>query len=192
MTAHVPSWLSHLRRDRRGLPVPYVNLWGPEAIDRIEIRHDRHAGQRAVFLDDSGQAEPDFTRQHMGRQRECMLAGLCQVCGRGVPWSRRHLVIADMSVERITLHSTRVPVVTEPWLCERCAVFALRTCPALIRRTRSESLTLVPVTSRRQVLLTVSTGWVDGPLEAETRARPVAMWAKAALLDAPLAPGGAA
>ena len=26
----IPPWLSHLRTDRRGLPVPWVNRWGPE------------------------------------------------------------------------------------------------------------------------------------------------------------------
>lgn len=178
----IPPWLLHLRVDRRGLPVPYVNRWGAEDVDRLSVGFDHHICQRAVFLDDSTQAVPDFTAQNMQRQRECWVRGLCQVCGRPVPWSRRYLVVADMSVDRIELRGRIVPVVFEPWLDERCATFALGQCPALIRRTRAERLTLVPVTSARQVRLTCSQGWVDGPLEAETRHRPVAMWVKAQLL----------
>lgn len=74
-------------------------------------------------------------------------------------------------------------MVTEPWLDRRCAEFALNVCPALIRRTREERLTLVPITSKRQVQLVVSTGWVEGPLEAESRQVQPAMWAKLALTD---------
>lgn len=36
--------------------------------------------------------------------------------------------------------------------------------------------------SPRDVRLIVSTGWIEGPLEAETTRKPVAMWVKAALL----------
>jgi hypothetical protein len=147
VTADRPAfdpWLSHLRRDRRGLPVPYVNRWGSEDLHRVTIAYDPHVRQRAAFLDDSQETVPDFTAQNMGRQRRCMVAGLCQVCARPVPWSRRNLVIAPNSVEQITVGNRLVSVVFEPWL--------------------------------------VSTGWIDGPLEDETRRHPVAMWVKVALL----------
>lgn len=175
-------WLSHLRRDRRGLCVPYVNRWGPESTDRLYVAHDRWTNSRAIFLDDSQETEPDFTAQNMGRQRQCMAAGLCQVCGRQVPWSRRNLVIAPNSAEWVNLGGRQVPVVFEPWLDDRCAEIATRWCPALIRRQRDEELTVLPVRSEREAQLVVSTGWVEGPLEAETRADPVAMWVKMALL----------
>jgi hypothetical protein len=174
--------LAHLRTDRRGIPVPYVNLWGEEDPARLRIAHDPHVGRPGVFLDDADQTVPDFTRQHMGRQRECMAAGLCQVCGRPVPWSRRFLVVAPMSTERIELGGRKdVPVVYEPWLDERCAQFATTRCPALIRRREDEDFHLVPATSRRQVVLVVSTGWLEGPLEAQSRRVKPAMWVKAAL-----------
>lgn len=182
-TREIPPFLAHLRTDRRGLPVPYINLWGPEDLTRTAVRYDPHVGMDAVFLDDEGQTEPDFTRQHMGRQRECMTAGRCQVCARPVPWSRRYLVIADMSSEVIDLGGRPAWVLTEPWLDERCAHFALQHCPALIRRRRDEHLTLLPVTSKNGLALTVSTGWIEGPLEAQTRAHPVAMWAKVAVSE---------
>lgn len=175
-------WLSHLRRDRRGLPVPVVNRWGPESTDRLYVDYDRWTNSRAVFLDDSEETEPDFTAQNMGRQRHCMAGGLCQVCGRPVPWSRRNLVIAPTSVEWVPLGGRQVPVVFEPWLDDRCAEIATSWCPALIRRRHEEQLTVLPVRSEREAQLVVSTGWVEGPLEAETRAAPVAMWVKVALL----------
>lgn len=170
-------WLAH-RPVHRGVPVPWINAWGEEHVDQVSIRHDRHVGGPAVFYDDSAETVPDFTRQHMARQRESVLGGLCQVCGGEVPWSRRFLVLATLSVERIRLGVRQVPVVVEPWLCERCARLALDRCPALIRRRRDEELHLVPVTSKRQVRLILSKGWVDGPLEAESRRVQPAMWAK--------------
>jgi hypothetical protein len=176
-------WLSHLRRDRRGLPVPYVNRWGGEDVARLSVAYDRHAQGRAVFLDDSAELEPDFTAQNMGRQRECMATGRCQVCHRPIPWSRRNLVVAPLSVEWISMQGRQVPVIFEPWLDDRCADIAVNWCPALIRRRRDEQLTVVPIRSQREVQLVVSTGWVEGPLEVQARADPAAMWCKVALLS---------
>jgi hypothetical protein len=177
-------WLSHLRRDRRGLPVPYINRWGGEDLGRVTIDYDPHVRQRAAFLDDSQEPAPDFTAQNMGRQRHCMVAGLCQVCARPVPWSRRNLLIAPNSVEQVKVEGRVVPVVFEPWLDDRCTEIATKWCPALIRRRREEQLTVIPVRSQRDARLVVSTGWFEGPLEEGTRRAPVAMWVKVALLGA--------
>lgn len=175
------DWLSHLRTDRRGLPVPYVNVWGDEASLPVRLEYDVNVRARAVFTDDAGQSVPDFTRQCMQRQRECMVQGLCQVCARPVPWSSRFLVVSSISVEQIELKGGRAPVVIEPWLCARCAHIATRRCPALIRRTTADDLHLIPVTSKRQVKLISSVGWVEGALEQETKADPPVMWLKLAL-----------
>lgn len=177
----VPPWLGHLRRDRRGLPVPYINLWGDEDENRLTIAHDPHVRRPGVFLDDSTEPVPDFTRQNMQRQRECMMAGLCQVCARPVPWRRRLLVLASMSMETIDLDGQRVPVVTEPWLDTRCAEFALAHCPDLIRRRRDERLDLVAITAPEQTTMTVSTGWIEGPLQALSERVQPAMWVKVIL-----------
>jgi hypothetical protein len=178
----IPDWLGHLRTDRRGLPVPYVNLWGVEDVRRVRMAYDRHTDSQALFQDDEGQEVPDFTQQNMGRQRECMVDGLCQVCRRHVPWSRRFLVVSDMSVQAI--HEPKlgdVVAIHEPWLCQRCAVFATDVCPALIRRTREEQLKLIPITSQMDVSMIVSRGWVEGPLEEETKRVQPAMWCKVLL-----------
>lgn len=175
----LPSHLEHLRRDRRGLPVPYINRWGPEDPTRVSIGHDANVGGPAFLYDDSGFGEPDFTAQHFDRQRECMAVGLCQVCANHVPWSRRFLVLASLSVETITVHGRKVAAVTEPWLCGRCAEFATEVCPALIRRRREEQLIVVPITSKRQVQFAVSYGYVDGPLSELSKQLQPAMWVKA-------------
>jgi hypothetical protein len=184
----VPPWLSHLPTDRRGLPVPWVNAWGPEDPSRVRIDRELlpwnwglSIDSWGMFIDDDRDAGPDFTRQEPGRQRRAVLEGLCQVCARPVPWSRRWLVVAGLSVERIEVDGRSVPVVVEPWLCQRCAEFAVTVCPALIRRTREEDLTLVEVTSKRQVEVFMSRGWVEGALEAESRRLRPFMWAKIAL-----------
>lgn len=182
----VPEFLSHLRTDRRGLPVPHINRWGPERIEAVTIEIDRNIGGAALFLHDDDQTEPDFLRQSFQRQRECMTQGLCQVCARRVPWSRRFLVLSDMSVENITLGAKQTPAVTEPWLDERCARFALEHCPALIRRSRDENLTLMPITSKRQVRFAMSRGYADGPLEGVSRQMQPVMWVKLLLLGVPI------
>lgn len=178
MSIAIPDFLSHLRTDRRGLPVPYVNRWGAESVDRLEIRFDPHVGQIALFDNDQDELEPDFTAQNMQRQREVMALGLCQVCRRHIPWSRRFVVVSSMSAEEILLHGRRVVVVTEPWLDERCARFAIEKCPGLIRRTRGDDLELVRVRRQRDAQLVVSRGWAEGHLEGESREVMPAMWAK--------------
>lgn len=179
----IPDFLSHLRVDARGRPVPYVNRWGAEDVARLAIRHDHHVGGLAIFDDDEHEAEPDFTAQNFQRQRRCVAEGLCQVCARPIPWSRRFLVVSSMSVDFVYVEALRrtVPVVTEPWLDERCAEFALAKCPGLIRRTRADDLTLVPVRREKDAQLIVSRGWVEGHLEAESRETEPAMWCKIAL-----------
>jgi hypothetical protein len=184
----IPTWMAHLRTDRRGLPVPYVNLWGEEDPARIRMAFDRHTNSQALFPDDADQEVPDFTRQHMGRQRECMVAGLCQVCHRSVPWSRRFLVVSGVSVQLITVPKLGdVAVIHEPWLCQRCAQFAIDKCPALIRRTRQDKLRLIPITSQMDVSMVVSTGWIEGPLEEESKRIQPAMWCKILLTRTRLA-----
>lgn len=180
----IPLWLDHLRLDDHGRPVPYVNRWGAESLERLSIRHDPYVGGPGIFDDDSAELVPDFKAQNMGRQREVMARGLCQVCARPVPWSRRYLVISAISIDWITLdrHTEKTPVVTEPWLDGRCADFAMTKCPALIRRRRDEDLTLVQVRERNATLI-VSSGWVEGPLEHESRELLPAMWAKVALTN---------
>lgn len=180
---NIPAHLEHLRTDRRGLPVPYINRWGPERPETLSIAVDHHVGDLAVFQDDSGETVPDFTAQNMQRQRETMYRGLCQVCARPVPWPR-FLVLGDLSATTISVGGRTRTAITEPWLCAACLVFALKTCPALIRRRRDEDLIPVSV-EEHQVQFVVSRGWIEGALEDESRATQPAMWVKAILRPLP-------
>ena len=177
-----PDWLSHLRTDQRGRPVPFVNRWGKtEDPTRVGIQFDPLVGGDAAFYFDAGETEPDFTSQSMQRQRRCMLLGECQVCGRPVPWRRRRLVISSVSVGVVQSRGPRQGAVTvnEPWLDERCAKFAMRYCPALIRRGQDEDLSLIEVTSKHDVELIVKVASIDG--FPETKQRPVVTWVDVAV-----------
>lgn len=171
-------WLRNLRRDRRGLPVPYVNMWGTETIENTRVAYDRNVGMLAQFVDEDPHGLPDFLKQCRQRQRECMVRGLCQVCARIVPWSRRFLPVGPNMGQNVLVDGRMRAAFSEPWLCERCADIAVNWCPALIRRRKEDKLLLVPVTGPRQVKLITSTGYLDGPLHEQTRAEPVAMLVK--------------
>lgn len=174
-----PAHLAHLRTDRAGRPVPYINVIGEHDVEeRFSIRHDRAVGHIGLFYADDFTGEPNFLRQSPQRQRECMVRGLCQVCARPVPWPGRQLVVSSVSVETIDGPRGPVAVVTEPWLCPPCAAFATQVCPTLIRRRHGDDLTVVPVTGLEHCELVLSKGWVEGRYEAATRKHPVAMWVK--------------
>lgn len=178
----IPDWLGHLRRDRRGLPVPYVNRWGTaEDPARAVVQYDPLVGGNAAFYLDAGETVPDFTRQNIQRQRRCMLLGECQVCGRPIPWRRRHLVVSSISTSTVQSPGPMRGrlVVGEPWLDLRCAEFAVTRCPELIRRGRGDDLTVISVTSRADVQTVVKTGALDG--HPETWETPVALFVELAV-----------
>lgn len=178
----VPDWLGHLKRDRYGRPVPVVNRWGKtEAVENIAVQFDRNVGRPAVFYFDAAETEPDFTRQNPQRQRRCMVTGECQICGRPVPWRRRHLVLSTVSTRTINSPGPRFGwlAVTEPWLDRRCAEFAIEKCPALIRRSHGEDLDLISVSSRRDVDLVFTVAGIDGM--PETWLDPPVMFVELAL-----------
>lgn len=175
----VPDWLAHLRRDRFGRPVPVVNRWGKdENLANLAVQHDRHIGRDAIFYFDANETEPDFTAQNPQRQRRSMVLGECQICGRPIPWRRRHLVLSSVSTRTITSPGPRQGWlgVTEPWLDRRCAEFAIEKCPALIRRGRDEDLDLISVSSRRDVDVLFTVNAIRN--RPETWQDPPVMWAE--------------
>jgi hypothetical protein len=161
----VPDWLDHLRRDRYGRPIPQVNRWGlVEKLELAQVQFDPLVGGNAAFYFDAGETEPDFTRQNVHRQRRSVITGECQVCGRQVPWKRRHLVISSVSTSTVQSRGPMLGrlVVSEPWMDARCAEFAITKCPELIRRSRGEDLTLISVTSPTDVDIVFKVGAVEG------------------------------
>lgn len=182
----VPEFLTHLRTDQRGVPVPYVNRWGEIADDRVGVETDRHVSKAAaVFLYDEGQQEPSFVHMSPQRQRECMARGLCQICARQVPWSRRFLVVTGHNVDNVLMNRVVTPSVNDPWVDERCAVWARDNCPELLRVPEGASIELVPITSKRQVQFSVYRGYADGPLEGVDQAIQPILWVQAGMLGRP-------
>lgn len=78
-----------------------------------------------------GEGRPVLGKLHEGRQRECMLRRLCQVCRTPIP----HGGIAMGAHSWSTMRGKRVPLYTEPPACLACAALALAHCPGL-RRAR--------------------------------------------------------
>jgi hypothetical protein len=163
--------------------VPYINLWGEQTLANTYVEHDPNVHRAAVYVQDADDG-PNFFKQSPQRQRECMVRGLCQVCARPVPWSRRNLVISGVSVEFVTVEGQQRVVVFEPWLDDRCAQIAVKWCPALIRRSSADDLTVVPIRSQREAQLVVSDGWIEGDLERDA----IHEWLRLHLVDPNLTP----
>jgi hypothetical protein len=170
----LPATMRDCLLDAYGRPVPYVNIWSGEMPeDRWIITYDVGVGRPGIAVPRGcrGVGVPDFTRAAPDRQRECMTRKRCQICRRsGAEW----VVLSDkVSTRTIEIAGKATLTFTEPWLCKPCADFAVRGCPELLRRTRDEDLMLV-----RPVDFTLgwSSGWMEGPLEEETKASHAAMW----------------
>jgi hypothetical protein len=130
----------------KGTPVPWIARWtsevrspGPEVRlevtdkTRISYAHEREDDRIEGVLwlregSSQGVGEPLFKEVHSHRQRQCIVDGLCQVCGQSIngsviPWILpRHL-------------SEKKPsgIVTEQApICEACISVATKYCPYLL------------------------------------------------------------
>jgi hypothetical protein len=169
-------------RDSHGRPVPHVNVWSAEKPDTSWIvRYDPVVADLAVQAPSGlqGIGAPDFTKQEPRRARWCTVRRRCQVCTAPVG-DDGLLVVASLSLERVYVDElgTECDVVTEPWLCEPCARFALAVCPGLIRRAREEALKLV---RPKRTVVILSRGWLEGPMAKQTQRQQPVMWAKLAV-----------
>jgi hypothetical protein len=176
----IPAHLSNRPTDRRGLPVPYINIWGN--VDKPgswELRHDRNVHQRAAFYVDDMTAPPDFTKQSPQRQREIVVNGMCQVCARELGNGERWLALSPISVQTIEVRGIGPhAAISEPWLCADCCTFAVDTCPALIRRAHNEELIKVQLPADLPFSVTIGKGWIEGRWELATKREPCAMFAR--------------
>lgn len=144
MTAdrRIPGHLRHLTRDpATGWPVPHVNAWTSET-DETAVRLGAWHGYPAFTAPSSpGEGRADFTRQHMNRQRDIAYARECQVCRT---LNAPLLIVAPgISGQIATVAGTVMALFSEPFICHRCASFALEHCPGLIRRRRDEQLQVI-------------------------------------------------
>jgi hypothetical protein len=135
MPPPIPERLSHLHT-WKGMAVPRVNAWGGE-IEDAEVRYDPAIGKDGVFaIGTEGEGRPFLAKQCPQRQRQIMVEGLCQVCGRKLAPGARWLVLSRQS----TVTTTDVKdlgeqhLVTEPWLCSPCLPYMLEACPGIRHR----------------------------------------------------------
>jgi hypothetical protein len=117
---------------QREVPVPFVASWSSEMPDFRVRPEPLIQGKPAIFRGGGrrGEGTPIFGKMDPGRQRLCVLRGLCQVCSKpivGTPWMALFLEDADLDGETIS-------VVREPAACTECMAVALQLCPGLRRK----------------------------------------------------------
>lgn len=136
------------------VPVPYTVMWSNEEamhLDRCPHAEARLAVCNAVA---AGEGRPVFGKPHMQRQREAIVEGLCDLCGK--PLKGRTKVSLSHASARIGAEGLCVMQV-EPLLHKECAAASMKHCPSLKRDIRHGSL-FVRQVNRYRVQLAMLTG----------------------------------
>lgn len=138
---HMPAHLMY-----GGVPVPNTASWSAE--ERLFIGRCPHAGDRPAICQDAAQGDgkPLFGKPHANRQREAIVRGLCDLCGKSLDARTK----VSLSHAKIRLNGARVgePTVmaVEPLLHRECAIISMRHCPSLRRDVREGALMVRQVT----------------------------------------------
>jgi len=130
-------------------PVPYTVLWSAEdtmTLGPCRFSNGMIAACNAVA---PGEGKPLFGKPHMQRQREAVVAGLCDTCGK--PLARRTKVSLSHASVRNGGAGLCVMQV-EPLLHKECAVISLRYCPSLKRDIKNGTLFVRQVNKYRPQL----------------------------------------
>ena len=120
-----------------GVPVPYTVSWTAE--ERLFVAYCRWAEGAALSQDVArGVGKPCFGKPHSQRQREAIVDGLCDLCGR--PLAVRTKV--SLSHARPSPKAFRMGDIlqAEPLLHRECAARCLHHCPSLKRDIHTGSL----------------------------------------------------
>lgn len=129
-----------------GLPVPYINCWNEEVDEhQWRLKYDPLIDQMAWFTAPStvGEGRAYLAKQNLQRQREVVMRGQCQVCRRTLRTGPRWLLLSSHTSEiKDVAGEPDQLLMAEPWLCPRCLVYTIDTCPG-IRRRQAEGDLLV-------------------------------------------------
>lgn len=120
-----------------GVPVPWTSSWSAE--ESFFLARCRWAGMVAICQPSArGEGKPRFGKPHSIRQRQAIVAGLCDLCA--LPLVGRTKV--SLSHARVRLDGATGPCVmqVEPLLHKACAQVSLAHCPSLQRDLRSGDL----------------------------------------------------
>lgn len=128
-----------------GVDVPWVTSWSGEALIGVRPCPSVDGGLAIVQEERPGHGRPQYSMNHMRRQRESVRARLCPMCGQPTPEDDRWSQVArpssagvlrargygamlprDLPDERVVLNAGSVTP-----LHRACAERALRYCPHL-------------------------------------------------------------
>ncbi len=146
---------------QRDVPVPYVASWSSE-MPNFQVRPDPLLGGKLALFRGSGrrgEGVPVSGTMDVGRQRLCVLRGICQVCAlpiSGPAWMALFFEKADLDGQELT-------VVREPPACTSCMATSLKLCPGL---RRQRPWIIEPGETAKLVTFTVPPIGGFGPLEA--------------------------
>lgn len=128
MTHTIPEYFEHLPL-YEGLPVPWVAMWSDE-YDPAITRVHRMYGIDWIYSEHQT-GTPNFGSTNSHRQREGMMSGACQICGkRGADtW----VVPDDSEMERTHADLWEAGWIINPPLHEHCFHAARTLCPHLMK-----------------------------------------------------------
>ena len=135
-------------------PVPYSVLWSGEDPPFIGSDPKVTAIPAVCNAEAPGVGRPLFGKPHMQRQREVIIDGLCDLCGKTL--KGRSKVSLSHAKERIGADGLCVMQV-EPLLHKECAVISMQHCPSLKRDIRNGTL-MVRLVTRYRVQMAQLTG----------------------------------
>jgi len=131
-------------------PVPYTVSWSGE--DRIFLERCPHAGGSLAICQEvrPGVGKPKFGAPHMNRQREAVVRGLCDLCGK--PLKTRTKVSLSHARSRTHAAEPLDVLQVEPLLHRECALISASYCPSLKRDIRNGTVEIRQVTQWRAQL----------------------------------------
>jgi hypothetical protein len=139
----IPEYLEH-RPVYSGLVVPYVAVWSDEQLPGVARLHMWRGIEWVYTEKQSG--VPDFGSTNSHRQRDCMKAMLCQICGkRGADI----FVVPDDGEDGTHLNLWGQGFILNPPLHTHCYEFSQRVCPHLMKH---EPLAVIGSTKPLQIV----------------------------------------
>ena len=119
------------------MPVPWIASWSSEMPNFRVQKEPLIAGSPPALFRGSGkrgEGTPVLGKMDVGRQRYCVLKGVCQICAKPL---LPHEMWLALLVDRVEHEGRSLPFVREPASCTACMVMSLETCPALRRASPS-------------------------------------------------------
>lgn len=110
------------------LRVPYITIWSDEDAE-IGVRFCRYVERDAVWHPQRiGSGKPLWKNVHPVRLRECVMLGLCHVCGLKMRQKDRWVHTGGLQK-----NSAGQWHAEEPLLCGRCAEYTKSACPVVAK-----------------------------------------------------------